>query len=398
MSELLFGFRDLINSTDPKYWSLFDFSSIIFNDDYLKMLNSKRYNFYVKFVMGLSNPMALERFLYKTKETRDFKDDFNENVDKYVKLLTKMTENVDSNERYKIIQNIKNTLKNKYKYNDNIMDKLENIFTINSAINETKGGADDILNDPNFTKLKNDVLKQDLNTGRDNIKKFITAVDNVAPNLGAPKPMENVKDLLLSTEEKEARERQLNSNKKQLIKNLTPIYNNFKDTLNPKNLEISTIDRVIFIAITFIIRFITLMIIDWGLTTNLVNSFYTAFLYYCCIYLLFFIFITMIVNVIVYYPLLTLFSNIKIINIPNFLYYFYIYTNGYMRLLLHIFIILLILFIPYIINIDKLTFLKNEQNKPNISYDYEKKRKIMDAISFFSLIIWIITTIIAIKF
>ena len=81
--------------------------------------------------MGLSNPMALERFLYKTKETRDFKDDFNENVDKYVKLLTKMTENVDSNERYKIIQNIKNTLKNKYKYDDNIMDKLENIFTIN---------------------------------------------------------------------------------------------------------------------------------------------------------------------------------------------------------------------------------------------------------------------------
>ena len=231
-----------------------------------------------------------------------------------------------------------------------------------------------------------------------NIKKFITAVDNVAPNLGAPKPMENVKDLLLSTEEKEARERQLNSNKKQLIKNLTPIYNNFKDTLNPKNLEISTIDRVIFIAITFIIRFITLMIIDWGLTTNLVNSFYTAFLYYCCIYLLFFIFITMIVNVIVYYPLLTLFSNIKIISIPNFRYYFYIYTNGYMRLLLHIFIILLILFIPYIINIEKLTFLKNEQNKPNISYDYEKKRKIMDAISFFSLIIWIITTIIAIKF
>ena len=28
MSELLFGFRDLINSTDPKYWSLFDFRSV----------------------------------------------------------------------------------------------------------------------------------------------------------------------------------------------------------------------------------------------------------------------------------------------------------------------------------------------------------------------------------
>lgn len=402
MSELLFGFRDLINSSEPKNRSLFDFSSIVFNDDYLKKLNSKRYNFYVKFVLGLSNPMALERFFYKTKETRDFKEDYLGKVKKFNILLNKLYENIDPSKKQEIINNIKDTIKNKYKFSDNIIDKLDPIFE-KTSINSTQRGGDpnlkpSALNANEFTEFKNEVMKNDINSGRDNMKKFITAIDNVAPDLGMPKPMEKVEDLLLSPDEKNARNQAFAKKKSDLIKEISPIYNKFKGDLNPSNLEISTIDRIIFIAITFILRFITLMIIDWGLTTNLINSFYSAFFYYCTIYILFFIFITMIVNVVVYYPLLTLFSNIKIITIPNYLYYFYIYTNGYIRLLLHIFIILLILLIPYLINIDKLTFLKIENNKPNISYDYEKKRKINNAISFFSLIIWIITTIVAIKF
>jgi hypothetical protein len=399
MSELLFGFRDLINSSEPSNRSLFDFSSILFNDDYLKKLNSKRYNFYVKFVLGLSNPIALEKFFYKTKESRDFKDDYLEKVKKFNLLLNKLYENIDPSKKQEIISNIKETIKNKYKFSDNIVDKLDPIFEKTSEI--TKGGADSdfsALNTNEFTEFKKDIMNNDLNTGRDNMRKFINAIDNVAPDLGMPKPMEKVDDLLLSAKEKEIRNQAFAKKKSDLIKDISPIYNKFKGNLNPSNLQISTIDRIIFIAITFILRFITLMIIDWGLTTNLINSFYSAFFYYCSIYILFFVFITMIVNVVVYYPLLTLFSNINIITIPNYLYYFYIYTNGYSRLLLHIFIILLILFIPYIINIDKLSFLKIENNKPNISYDYEKKRKINDAISFFSLIIWIITTIVAIKF
>ena len=167
--------------------------------------------------------------------------------------------------------------------------------------------------------------------------------------------------------------------------------------MNPENLKITIIDRVIFIITTFIIRYITLMIIDWGLSTNIINNFYRAFLYYCFIYLLFFVFIVMLVNVIVHYPLMELYSSMKIISIPNLFYYFYIYTNGYMRLLIHVFLILTILFIPYVINIDKINFIKSEEKKTNISYDYDKKKKILDSISIFSFIIWILTSIIASK-
>jgi len=183
-----------------------------------------------------------------------------------------------------------------------------------------------------------------------------------------------------------------------MIKKLKTVYDNYKDTLSPAKLKITMIDRIIFIVSTFIIRFISLMIIDWALNTNIINTFHRAFYIYCFTYIIFFIFIAMIVNVIVYYPILELFSNSNITSIPNLLYYYYVYTNGSARLLLHIFIIILLLFIPYVIDIDKINISKIEENTKNISYDYEKKTRIYDAISLFSLIVWVLTSIIAIKF
>ncbi len=106
----------------------------------------------------------------------------------------------------------------------------------------------------------------------------------------------------------------------------------------------------------------------------------------------------MFVNVIISYPIMELFTNSSIANIPNLFYYFYIYANGYIRLLIHIICIIILLFIPYIINIDKLTIIEREEKKSNISFNYDKKKKVYDAISTFSLIIWVLTSIIALKF
>ncbi len=80
------------------------------------------------------------------------------------------------------------------------------------------------------------------------------------------------------------------------------------------------------------------------------------------------------------------------------LYYFYIYTNGSMRLLIHIFVIILIMILPYIINMEKIELNNKKANQNNISHNYDKKQKIYDTISFFSLIVWVLTSIIAIKF
>lgn len=381
MSDLLFGFKDLINTGSGTNRSFFDLGSIIFNDSYLKAISPKRYNFYVKFVSGLGNPEALEQFFYKTKDTRDFKEELNEKAKKFNTILKKLYENMDEGDREKVIRNIKQTLKNKFNYKDDTVDKIA------STLKMYGGNVD--MSDENF-------VKSDLNRGEEPMKDFLKKVDYVAPELNAKK-IENVDDLIINEKEKIERSKNQNKSKAEMINKLKPIYYKYKDEISPNNLKITMIDRIVFIITTFIIRFITLMIIEWGLSTNLINNFFKAFSYYCMIYILFFVFITMLVNVIIHYPIIELFSSMKIINIPNLFYYFYIYTNGYMRLLIHIFLILVILFIPYIINVDKIKFIKSEEKKINISYDYEKKKKILDAIGIFSFIIWILTSIIASK-
>lgn len=381
MSDLLFGFKDLINTGSATNRSFFDLGSIIFNDSYLKAISPKRYNFYVKFVSGLGNPEALEQFFYKTKDTRDFKEELNEKAKKFNTILKKLYENMDEGDREKVIRGIKQTLKNKFNYKDETVDKIATTLKM-------YGGNVD-MNDENF---KN----SDLNRGQEPMKDFLKKVDYVAPELNA-KPIESIDDLIISEKDKIEKSKTQNKSKAEMINKLKPIYYKYKDEVNPNNLRITMIDRIVFIITTFIIRYISLMIIEWGLSTNLINNFFKAFFYYCIIYILFFVFITMFVNVIIHYPIIELFSSMKIINIPNLFYYFYIYTNGYMRLLIHIFLILVILFIPYVINVDKIKFIKSEEKKINISYDYEKKKKILDAISIFSFIIWILTSIIATK-
>ena len=381
MSELLFGFKDLINVGSGSI-SFFDISSILLNENYLKAISPRRFNFYVKFVSGLGNPEALEQFFYKTNDTRQFKEELNDKALKFNKILKKFYDNLDENDRNIVINNIKKTLKIKYNYNDDTIEKII------STMKMSGGGT---LEEEKFK-----ILDGTLNKGKEPMKEFLNKIHNVAPELSA-KPIENVEDLIITKEEQGKINEISSRSKSEMIKKIRPLYNKYKDDINPENLKITMIDRVIFIATTFIIRYITLMIIDWGLSTNLINNFYRAFLYYCFIYLLFFVFIVMLVNVIVHYPLMELYSSMKIINIPNLFYYFYIYTNGYIRLLIHIFLILILLFIPYIINIDKINFIKSEEKKSNISYDYDKKKKILDAISIFSFIIWILTSIIASK-
>ena len=380
MSELLFGFKDLVNIGSGSS-SFFDISSILLNENYLKAISPKRFNFYVKFVSGLGNPEALEQFFYKTNDTRQFKEELNDKAIKFNKILKKFYENLDENDRNVVINNIKKTLKIKYNYNDETIDKIVSTMKMNG------GGLED---------QKKIILEGNLNKGNEPMKQFLKKIQNVAPELNS-KPIENVEDLIITKEEQTNIDEKSAKSKSDMIKKIRPIYYKYKDDVNPENLKITMIDRIIFIATTFIIRYITLMIIDWGLSTNLINNFFRAFLYYCFIYLLFFVFIVMLVNVIVHYPLMELYSSMKIVSIPNLFYYFYIYTNGYLRLLIHIFLILVILFIPYIINIDKINFIKSEEKKTNISYDYDKKKKILDAISIFSFIIWILTSIIASK-
>ena len=106
----------------------------------------------------------------------------------------------------------------------------------------------------------------------------------------------------------------------------------------------------------------------------------------------------MLVNVVVYYPVMELFSNTTITNLPNYLYYYYIYTNGYMRLVIHMLVIIILLFVPYLINMDKIKIFWLDENNKNISYNYEERNNIYQSVALFSFIVWILTSFIALKF
>ena len=74
MDSLPLNFRDIIEMKDPKDKTDY-FASLFFNDHFLYNFNPNRYNFYLKFVSGLTDPETLKKFYYKeTKINNDTRE------------------------------------------------------------------------------------------------------------------------------------------------------------------------------------------------------------------------------------------------------------------------------------------------------------------------------------
>jgi len=381
MSELLFGFRDLTNVTDPSK-SIINLSSFILSDTFVRKFNPKRYSFYVKFLSGLSNPANLYKFLYKTHESKVYHDDL---VNK-IKLISKSLHLLSDNDRKKVIENLKLVLLNK---DDDDKDGkyaaiIKYIETLNDKSLTTGGkkkkGGDGLYINKNLMPMKS----------------FIDDIKDAFPGI-ATVPANDINDLIKNKNTtapeppKPPKPAEINVN------NLKGVYEKYKSIpqISPEKININFADRGVFILTTYVLRLLTLSLIYWCLNSNIINNFKTAFIYYCIIYILFFLFLIGIVNVIYYYPVVELFSNVSLVSIPNLLYYFYIHINGMNRLILHMVIILILLVIPFILSLDDI---QNNDNTDNISFDNVRKNKIYTTISNFSLVVWMLTSVVALKF
>ena len=369
MAELLFGFKDLLNASNPNT-PILNLSSLILTDNFVRKFNPKRYNFYVKFVNGLSDPANLYKFLYTTKDSKVY------NLDMQAKLenINKSLKNLSDEDRGKVISNLKLALK---PLNDNMDDKYNELFNILQH-KKTVGGE-------NYY-----IKKQPMP-----MKLLLSDIKQAAPLLGEVPPTNIDEIIKKSSNPDTVADKSLKTSVN--IPKIKGIYEKYKDIYkySPDRLEITLVDRIIFIITTYIIRLISLALIYWGLNSNLINNFKTAYLYYSAIYILFFIFITALVNVMYYYPIFELFSNISLNNMPNILFYFYIHFNGPYRLILHISLILILLVIPFVLELDKKT---EDQTDMNISFDFNQKEKILNSVSNFSFGIFALTSIIAFKF
>ena len=333
MTELLFGFKDLLNASNPNT-PILNLSSLILTDSFVRKFNPKRYNFYVKFVNGLSDPANLYKFLYTTKDSKVYNADMKNKLD----TINKSLKNLSETDKNKVLDNLKIALK---PLNDNIDDKYNSIFDI---LKQKKIGGGD--GDTYYIK------KQPMP-----MKSLLSEINNVAPLLGNVPPT-NMDEIIINNDKMD--NDKMDKTKTQITTNIDVpkikgIYDKYKDIpkYSPDRLEITLIDRIIFILTTLAIRTIAVSLIYWGLNSNLINNFKTAFIYYCAIYILFFIFIIALVNVMYYYPIFELFSSVSLTSIPNLLYYFYIHFNGPNRLILHIIIILILLVIPFVLEMDK---------------------------------------------
>lgn len=423
MTEFFFNFKDLTNIQNPNKVML-NLSSLIISDDYIKKMFPKRYNFYMKFIDGFSSPSNLYKYLYTTKESKDYYNELQEKLGKVSNSLSRLS---DKNKK-KLLSTLHTNLgnmKNGSSYNK-FINVIDNIVT-----KKIKGGEGDdeekkeeeknennennnqiLLQAAIPTRPKaNEIISSQLNKDYLNnyyVKKsfkpmetFLNDVKKIAPvlSLEPPKTIDDLVKKVDGTKDKNAFDIKT-TDISEKTDELQQLYKNYLNNplYSPERLEVNIGDRLTFIGITYLIRFITLQFIYWCLNSNIINNFTKAFIYYTIIYILFFIFITSIVNVMYFYPILELFQNICNITVfPNYLYYFYVYTNGYMSLLIHLFIILILLFVPFILVMDRKNDIISGDNN-NISYDYKKKNDIYISISNFSLIIWVLTSIISLKF
>lgn len=389
LDELKFNFGD-ISEMKPK--NAKKYKKINFNiDENIEKFNPKATEFYKNLMESLYEPEIFKKVLYeynkikydKKKEALVF-DNIIKSLDSLITNELRSTKLKTTDDEYteykinkknnilnKLINNIDNITNNKY---DNKIINKE----INKNINDTfKGGDNDddmdyskdkILKDRRLEKIKNiDDTITDFDKRRF-LDKFTKKYDKINENdkISSDVKINQYKDILNDIENDE--------------------------TISVKKLEVSKEDKIIFIAITFIIRLISLSLIEWSLNINMINNFTNAFVLYTFIYLILLFIIITITNLTYNYKFFSLYDDSNVA-LPSLLYYFYFTTedyNTYLKILVHIGLILLLMVIPFII--------KTEEYDKDLLFDYEQKSKLKKLLNNITLFIWLFTSIVAVKF
>ena len=172
---------------------------------------------------------------------------------------------------------------------------------------------------------------------------------------------------------------------------------------NPNNpyshIPISFEDRLVFIFTTFLIRYVSLILIQWSIDINIIKSFEEGFIYYAVIYIAIFWFFTLFINIDNTFKVDYMNIGNALNSIRSLFYYFYMGTNGITRLLVHSCIICVLIIVPVILNIKKYNnYTDEDEGKKEKLISYEERIKLNKSLSLFTIYLWILTSIIATKF
>tara|TARA_E500000331_G_C17250989_1_gene711144 strand:- start:225 stop:1910 length:1686 start_codon:yes stop_codon:yes gene_type:complete len=169
---------------------------------------------------------------------------------------------------------------------------------------------------------------------------------------------------------------------KNLSKNeLETAYYSLKNGNLLYDIDISSTDIMIFIIATFVIRTIALAITGWLIETEMITNFEDAIYFYVGIYTILFGITVTLVNL-GYTP------NDLLKDLPNYLYYMFITSNGFFHLLFHIGFLIALGFIPTLLK-------KYNDDQQMAPPDAEEKRNIYRSVARFSMVSWIILGVLA---
>lgn len=149
--------------------------------------------------------------------------------------------------------------------------------------------------------------------------------------------------------------------------------------VTPESEAITPTDRIVFLAITFIIRGLSLYMVEWAVNTYMVKSFQEAFGMYLVCYVSLFLVWAILVNA----------SNSLFLR----MLFYYISTDphGYGRAIVHLGVQMMVLPIPLVVKTKGFDYTEEE-------YTFESRRKTMSILSNFTFFTWAITSIIAIRY
>lgn len=351
---------DLVpNNVKSKHLEVSSFLSSLLDDRMLKKINPRRFLYYKRYIKTLKNPEIIKKFMYlfkKIKENTDSKD-----------VLYKKIINLHSKLSYIDTTNV-NYLQEKKEKQKEISNKVSKML-ISKMDNKKEG----IKQTDNIEKMVNIFQQGGTNTddSKDYLDKISRKIENINEKSG---DKESVK-----------------------IYKYKDILNELDVTINPlKSLEVTKEDRIIFILITFIIRLVSITIVEWSLHSNYINNFQYAFILYTIIYLIILSIIFIIINITFNYNSQdVLYGNTGFSILANSLYYFYLvpgadlYRNA--RLFIHIILFILFNFIP-------LALKSSTTEDSNIDYNYVKKKETIDLLSKYTFVVWIFTSIVALNY
>lgn len=363
------------------------------NDDLVKSMDKKKYDFYVQFMAEIDkNPENFKKVLYEYKLIKNDQEKLDKLLDDIAKQYNKIFSVTDMNALAN--ENIYNAIMNDKKENEGTKLKEfestiekkyigEGVHDTNKIFNLTGGGDGDGDDLRKLNEKKQEIQSRKMKY-LDNIQKYkdIYKKDQILSTYN------DKIDTVMNDENVMSDYKKAN-----MVKNVIDEIEDEDNRYSINQLYISKEDKLVFIGVTFLIRLLALSLVDWSLKTNYVVSFTDAFLMYIFLYTVFIIFIIVIVNISYNMPLSQIYSSDSTIlsKLSGTLYYFYLIPGQRLqnsgRILFHLGLLYFVTIVSIII---KQTRKRNYDEKDQFErYDYSYKREVRNTLSSFTLTAWI---------